>query len=323
MYQLTYLLLLPLLSTLARAQELSCSSEATDPCRTPMPGGLFVFRQRFEPDVDGDTGSWGLDGLEVLDCETQETQNDTAYSPAHTHEEIGSYCLKSSLFSGEANFVKAESEWAQSEVGEGVEELWERAWNTAGRFISTFKWSCYKRASAGHGVPEFFHTLGRLHKQFPTDQLLSDADIYPSEDTSYSLIELTNALSSGEHKPVPICDNTTLSSIHWPLHVRGSFHEGHFEPSTTLKRKSNCPAEGIHYPPSTTRPRPTQPAEWDILRRPPPRPITLSHDESRLYYKPEDKENPKKKLAMFKEYDSEKEEEKEDRAARQFSRDEL
>jgi ribonuclease T2 len=30
------------------------------------------------------------------------------------------------LFGGEQGFIRAESEWANSEVGEGVEEIWER-----------------------------------------------------------------------------------------------------------------------------------------------------------------------------------------------------
>ena len=48
----------------------SCSKQAlsagVDPCCVASPAGLFVFRQRFEPDVGGDMGSWGIDGLEVL-----------------------------------------------------------------------------------------------------------------------------------------------------------------------------------------------------------------------------------------------------------------
>ena len=47
----------------------SCSSESlkhdADSCCSPSPAGLFVFRQRFEPDVGGEMGSWGIDGLEV------------------------------------------------------------------------------------------------------------------------------------------------------------------------------------------------------------------------------------------------------------------
>ena len=47
----------------------SCSTESlkdADSCCSPSPAGLFVFRQRFEPDVGGEMGSWGIDGLEVL-----------------------------------------------------------------------------------------------------------------------------------------------------------------------------------------------------------------------------------------------------------------
>lgn len=52
---------------------------------------------------------------------------DEPYSPTYTHEEIGSYVHRSGLMGGEEAVTKAEGEWAQSEVGEGVEELWERA----------------------------------------------------------------------------------------------------------------------------------------------------------------------------------------------------
>jgi ribonuclease T2 len=45
----------------------SCSEEATtlDSCCVSRPGGLFLFRQRFEAD-EGDDGRWGIDGLDVL-----------------------------------------------------------------------------------------------------------------------------------------------------------------------------------------------------------------------------------------------------------------
>ncbi|KIR77274.1 hypothetical protein I305_01161 [Cryptococcus gattii E566] len=206
----------------SQAQELSCPSSKVniDPCLSPSPGGLFVFRQRFEPDVGGDFGSWSIDGLEILTCDTQQPQNGTAYAPTYSHEEIGSFCLKSILFSEENSFANAEKAWAQSEVGEGVEEVWERAWNKAGRFISTFHTKCYKDAQRGNGIT-------------------------PSEDISYSLAELTSALTMGGDFPVVICDNATLSTILWPLLVRGSFAMGTFESTSMLQRESNCPKDGI------------------------------------------------------------------------------
>lgn len=45
----------------------SCTDEAEsiNDCCVSRPGGLMVFRQRFEPD-EGDEGRWGIDGLEIM-----------------------------------------------------------------------------------------------------------------------------------------------------------------------------------------------------------------------------------------------------------------
>jgi ribonuclease T2 len=49
---------------------LSCESDETvqhvDPCCVPSPGGLFLFRQRFEADIGTEGGRWGIDGIDVL-----------------------------------------------------------------------------------------------------------------------------------------------------------------------------------------------------------------------------------------------------------------
>jgi ribonuclease T2 len=59
-------------------------------------------------------------------CET-EKRSEKTYGTTFTHEEIGSFCYRSTLMGGESGIERAEREWAQSEVGEGVEEVWERA----------------------------------------------------------------------------------------------------------------------------------------------------------------------------------------------------
>ncbi|WVQ72611.1 hypothetical protein IAR50_002169 [Cryptococcus sp. DSM 104548] len=317
------ILAIPLLASLSLAQELSCSSSLADPCLSPSPGGLFVFRQRHEPDTGGEFGSWGIDGIEVLHCKTHLPQDTITYGPTYTHEELGSYCLKSPLFAGENAFVEAEKQWAQSEVGEGVEEVWERAWNTAGRYISTLSSKCFKKPSKGVGVPQYFAVLQQLGRDHPIGKLLADKAIVPSDDTTYSLGDISEALSIGDHKPVITCDNTTLSAVSWPLVVRGSFQAGSFEAASGLQRASNCPSDGIIYHPSTARPVPTDTASWDSILRPSPRPITLSHDESKVYYRAQQPADPRQKLAMFKEGDSEKDEWKEERAQKKFGRDEL
>jgi ribonuclease T2 len=54
-------------------------------------------------------------------------RSEKTYATTFTHEEIGSFCYRSPLMGGESGIERAEREWAQSEVGEGVEEVWERA----------------------------------------------------------------------------------------------------------------------------------------------------------------------------------------------------
>jgi len=265
-------------------------------------------------------GSWGIDGLEVLDCGSQQPLTADPYSRAYSHEEIGSFCHKSSLMGGEDGIARAEGEWAQSEVGEGVEEVWERAWMTAGRYISTLAPKCIKGEASSSEVPSFFNSLHKLHGRFPTAKLLADADITPSADTTYSLSELAAALAFDDHKPIVTCDNMTLFSVSWPLHVTGTFQSGSFSASSDLKRTSQCPAEGIIYPPSTTLPPTTTSYAWDDIHRPTPRPITLSHDESKVY---QPVRGDPEQLKFFKGTDEVREGQKEGLAGRQFWRDEL
>ena len=97
------------------------------------------------------------------DNRCDETPASTTYAPSYNHEEIASFCLRSDLF-GEEGFARAEGDWAQSEVGEGVEEVWERTvstlqrqqadgqWNSAGRLISTLDPKCNPSQSAGQSV---------------------------------------------------------------------------------------------------------------------------------------------------------------------------
>ena len=49
---------------------LSCNdaivSDNINPCCVPSPAGLFLFKQRFEADVEVEGGKWGIEGLDVL-----------------------------------------------------------------------------------------------------------------------------------------------------------------------------------------------------------------------------------------------------------------
>lgn len=126
-----FLSLLPVLAAVSRAQcsdIVSCSPQANgaDPCCVPK-AGLFLLKQTFDPEA-GDEGSWGIESVEVLECvgdvELSNARCDgtpaTAASPKLTHEDIARLCA-STLDDA------AERAWAQSEVGEGLEEAWERS----------------------------------------------------------------------------------------------------------------------------------------------------------------------------------------------------
>ncbi|KAL1407015.1 hypothetical protein Q8F55_006428 [Vanrija albida] len=282
------LALLPLVSGLATAATcspdvVSCSADAkgADPCCVAT-AGLFVFTQRFEPD-EGDAGAWSIDGVEVLECDGSKVKR--AVSKRKTHEEIGSATHNSAVIDANA----AERAWAQSEVGEGVEELWERSWNTAGRYVSTI---------CDGDVAPFFASVYDLHKGIPTAELLNNADISPSDDTTYALSDIIGALSHRGHQPILTCDEATLISVSWPVHVKGKLTG--FVPAS-VDRKSSCPAEGIIYPPSLVVHATTTKYTFDPIHRPTMRPITLSHDESRQV-KYDEAEEAKKavKLGFFK-----------------------
>lgn len=151
-------------------------------------------------------------------CDKWRPMTSNASSPSHTHEEIASMCLRSHAFGGEVGYTEAEREWANGEVGEGVEETWERAvssgssgvrksmlaemcyqWETSGRYISTLSPECLRKTgqqetgvSSVRGdhavscicadfeqVPLFFSALHRLYNQFPTAKLLASGDVGP------------------------------------------------------------------------------------------------------------------------------------------------
>lgn len=96
-------------------------------------------------------------------------------------------------------------------------------------------------------------------------------------------------------------------------------------------RTRNLCSRHLRYPPSTTVHAPTPTPKWDPLHRPQPRPITLSHDESRLYnYGADDDiaggrhagKGSVKKLGFFKQADEEREK-GDDGSDKQYVRDEL
>ncbi|KAJ9102531.1 hypothetical protein QFC21_002932 [Naganishia friedmannii] len=268
----------------------SCSEDATsvDDCCVNRPGGLMLFRQRFEPD-EGDEGKWGIDGLEIMN-----------------QEQVGSFCARSARIGPE--YESYENEWAASEVGESVEEIWER------------------------NVPLFFAALHQLHDSLPTYQLLADSNITPSQDTTYSLDEVIAALSVSGFNPSLTCSNETLTAVHWPINSIGPFQDTTFAPSDfDGSSRSNCPSDGIVYPPAEQIFR-TAEYTWDPMAKPSMRPLLQVTRSSASQaasateglegivgeaFAPHQKKVVQHKLGLFKQKDGKLQDEKD----RQFGED--
>lgn len=299
----------------------------------------MVFRQRFEPD-EGDEGRWGIDGLEIMNCDGMPAPKvSPTGSRSYSQEQVGSFCARSARIGPE--YESYENEWAASEVGESVEEIWERNWRVSGRQVSTLEPRCFDSYKTGQEVPFFFAALHQLHDSFPTYQLLADSNITPSEDTTYSLDEVIAALSVSGFNPYLTCSNETLTAVHWPINSIGPFQDTTFAPSQfDGSSRSNCPSDGIVYPPAEQIFR-TAEHTWDPMTRPSMRPLlqvtrsSASEGASATEglegvvgeaFAPHQKKVVQHKLGLFKQKDSKLQDEKDRQFgenAKRHKRDEL
>lgn len=223
----------------------------------------------------------------------------------------------------------------------------DKQWNTAGRFVSSL-------CDGDGDVPRFFDALLALHKRLKVGEALehagvsnltfshsshfsihsfspsssdpADTQIAPSSDVTYSLSDIDAALSPFG-PATPICAANTLTHIYWPLNARGNLAGFVSDPSPKPALKSNCPAQGIIYPPAAVIQ--ATPTTWDPIYKPTMRPITLSHDESRRVKYDDEKEEEagegkmrqKKKLGFFKRQDQRRA--GDEHGHEQYARDEL
>lgn len=143
--------------------------------------------------------------------------------------------------------------------------------------------------------------------------------ITPSEEVTYSLAEIQNALSSRHSSPQIQCDATqSLLSISYPLTLSPPSSSPTFAP-LDVAVKSSCPAEGIFYHPSLVARLPINRGKrlssktWDPITRPSPRPITLSSlpTPSEQVEEVEDKSVKARRLGVFAVGDQRRAKEKE------------
>ena len=164
-------------------------------------------------------------------------------------------------------------------------------WATHGTCFSTLEPSCLPSGSPiGAEAVAYFESVVALFQTLPTYSWLESQGITPSATATYRLTDLISALqtaSGGVRCPVnPMtrhftdqeylqftptlgCSGSTLNSISWYFHLKGSLIDGNFIPiskRTVLSQSwnhfvdivtpdnpelvpSTCPSSGIVYPP--------------------------------------------------------------------------
>lgn len=145
---------------------------------------------------------------------------------------------------------------------ETANEFWAHEWNTHGTCINTIEPSCYTDYTDNEEIGDFFQQVVDLFKTLDTYtvnilffphlsqsmlgvflvthnclQALSDAGITPTDDATYTLAEIQDALGDihGGYEVTLLCDDDYLYEVYYYFNVYGSAVNGTYEPSTPRK----------------------------------------------------------------------------------------
>ncbi|KAI9368748.1 ribonuclease T2-like protein [Aspergillus egyptiacus] len=226
---------------------LSCSNESTEPsCCFNSPGGALLLTQFWDYDPSlGPSDSWTIHGLWPDNCDG-------------TYEE---YCDSSREYSnitaiveesGNTELLSYMSEYWKDNGGDD-ESFWEHEWNKHGTCINTIEPSCYANYTPQQEVVDYLQKTVDLFKTLDTYQALADAGITPSNDETYTLTEIHDALAAihEDFAPYVGCDDSgNLNEAWYFYYVRGNLMTGSFEPAESLT-DSSCPESGIKYVPKS------------------------------------------------------------------------
>ncbi|KAH7886151.1 ribonuclease T2 [Phlebopus sp. FC_14] len=129
-------------------------------------------------------------------------------------------------------------------------EFWAHEFSKHATCTSTFDTACYEPGYKEHqDVVNFYETVIKVFQMYPTYNMLAAAGIWPSNETTYTLAQITGALYS-QTLAVPYlgCSKhgTVLDQVWYFHHVMGTEQYGHFKTinSTT---PSSCKEVGIWY----------------------------------------------------------------------------
>ncbi|KAG2156673.1 ribonuclease T2 [Suillus bovinus] len=129
------------------------------------------------------------------------------------------------------------------------EELWAQEFSKHGTCTSTFDVACYEPGYKKHQeVVNFFETVVKVFQKYPTFYKLASAGIVPSNTTTYTRAQITDALYSqiGADPWLGCRDGTVLEEIQYFHHVMGSEQYGDFKILDSII-PSTCAEYGIWY----------------------------------------------------------------------------
>jgi len=233
------------LTTCGTNGESSCHNTTvqTDLCCFESPGGLISQTQFWDTNpVTGPVDSWTIHGLWPDNCDGTFS---SSCDPSRFYSSITDILNNA----GRSDLVDYMTTYMVSN-SESPEKFWEHEWNTHGTCYSTLGPSCYSSSTTGQDAADFFNAVVNLFKTLPTYTWLSNAGILPDSSATYTLHQLTSALSSasGGYTPALYCSHRSLYQIYWYFNLKGSLVDGSFVP-ISAPIAGNCPSSGIQYLP--------------------------------------------------------------------------
>ncbi|KAG0707518.1 ribonuclease T2 [Suillus ampliporus] len=130
------------------------------------------------------------------------------------------------------------------------EDFWAHEFSKHATCTSTFDVACYEPGYKEHqDVVNFYETVTKVFHMYPTYDMLAAAGILPSNTTTYTLSQITNALYS-QTGAVPYLgcfgNGTILDEVWYFHHVLGTEQYGHFK-TLDSTATSSCAETGIWY----------------------------------------------------------------------------
>ncbi|KAF2089353.1 hypothetical protein K490DRAFT_37447 [Saccharata proteae CBS 121410] len=230
---------------------LSCSAAAlnTSDCCVESPGGLLLQTQLYNwnPGL-GPDDSWTIHGLWGDFCNGSYTSScDNARNYTNIAGILKEYQQYSLL-----EYMR--EYWLNDPVvtttNGTAEDLWEHEWAKHGTCMTTLEPTCYMHYTPYLELVQFLQEVVYLYKTLPTHEYLASCGIVPTNSTTYALADVEQCFmkATGGYLPHIGCTGNYLSEVWYYHHLAGKVKGGEYVPTNTTYA-SNCPSQGIMYPP--------------------------------------------------------------------------